>query len=69
MPRGRQRRTSYADTERGPSVRCSFCSKTADQVEHVIAGPDVWICSECVAVCVGILAENRDGPDDRIPAP
>ena len=29
-------------------LKCSFCGKTQDQVKKLIAGPDVFICDECV---------------------
>ena len=32
-------------------VRCSFCGKGAKQVAKLIAGPSVFICNECVALC------------------
>jgi tetratricopeptide (TPR) repeat protein len=34
---------------------CSFCAKGASEVEHLIAGPGVWICDGCVRVCHGII--------------
>jgi ATP-dependent protease Clp ATPase subunit len=34
---------------------CSFCGKSERQAAYVIAGPDVRICNECVALCVEIL--------------
>jgi len=40
--------------------RCSFCSKSKDQVERLIAGPGgVYICDECVALCNQIIQEER----------
>jgi hypothetical protein len=36
-------------------LRCSFCNKDQNDVAKMIAGPDVCICNECVAVCVKIL--------------
>jgi ATP-dependent Clp protease ATP-binding subunit ClpX len=39
---------------------CSFCHKNADDVDRLISGPDdVFICDECVALCVEILEEER----------
>ena len=29
-------------------LKCSFCGKTQDQVKKLIAGPEVYICDECV---------------------
>lgn len=39
-------------------LRCSFCGKTQDQVKKLIAGPDVFICDECVDLCNEILQEE-----------
>jgi len=40
---------------------CSFCGKSQPQVLQLIAGPRVFICNECVQLCVGIVAtENPD---------
>ncbi len=36
-------------------VRCSFCGKTADQVERMISGPGVFICDACVELCMDIV--------------
>jgi ATP-dependent Clp protease ATP-binding subunit ClpX len=41
-------------------VSCSFCGKAGDEVRKVIAGPGVFICDECVQVCVTIL-DTDDG--------
>jgi ATP-dependent protease Clp ATPase subunit len=42
--------------------RCSFCSKTQDQVDTLISNPSdsrVFICNECVAVCNAVLQEHQ----------
>ena len=40
-------------------LRCSFCGKTQDEVRKLIAGPDgVFICNDCVDICVGIIEEE-----------
>ena len=36
-------------------VRCSFCGKHQDQVKRMIAGPGVYICNECVNLCVEVI--------------
>jgi hypothetical protein len=36
-------------------IHCSFCNKDQNDVEKIIAGPNVCICDECVDVCVGII--------------
>ena len=42
-------------------LRCSFCGKTQDEVRKLIAGPDgVFICNECVDICVGIIEEEYE---------
>ena len=42
-------------------LRCSFCGKTQDEVRKLIAGPEgVFICNECVDICVGIVEEEYD---------
>ncbi len=39
--------------------RCSFCGKDQNQVKRLIAGPNVFICDECVALCNEILIQDR----------
>ncbi len=42
-------------------LRCSFCGKSQDEVRKLIAGPNgVFICNECVDICVGIIEEEYD---------
>ncbi|MDR2360132.1 MAG: ATP-dependent Clp protease ATP-binding subunit ClpX [Oscillospiraceae bacterium] len=38
-----------------PSVRCSFCGRSADEVGHLMSGKNGFICEFCVDTCVGIL--------------
>ena len=38
--------------------RCSFCYKTQDQVRRLVAGPDVYICDECIKLCYDIIADD-----------
>ena len=40
--------------------RCSFCGKTQNQVERLIAGPNVYICNECIDLCNDIMTEDHD---------
>jgi ATP-dependent Clp protease ATP-binding subunit ClpX len=40
-------------------LRCSFCGKSQEEVRKLIAGPDVYICDECIALCNEILAEEE----------
>ena len=39
-------------------VRCSFCGKQRGEVKKLIAGPNVYICNECVALCSEIVQED-----------
>ena len=40
------------------SIRCSFCGKRQEQVNRIIAGPNVFICDECVQLCSSILHDE-----------
>lgn len=40
-------------------LKCSFCNKSQREVKKLIAGPDVYICDECVAVCYDIAQEDQ----------
>jgi ATP-dependent protease Clp ATPase subunit len=45
-------------------LRCSFCSKTQDQVDALISNPSersnrIFICDQCVAVCNSVLDEHK----------
>lgn len=62
------------------SLHCSFCGKNSKEVKKLIAGPDVYICDECIDLCHGILKggpvkQGDDGSDDtsadeaKIPTP
>ncbi|NLC75351.1 MAG: ATP-dependent Clp protease ATP-binding subunit ClpX, partial [Clostridiales bacterium] len=47
--------------EPGSPRRCSFCGRTENQVQKLIAGPNgVYICDECVSVCNDIIDEEQD---------
>ncbi len=56
-------------TKDGDKIRCSFCGRTPEEVQSIIAGPDVYICDICVASSVDIIRNNlaafraRQGPD------
>jgi ATP-dependent Clp protease ATP-binding subunit ClpX len=41
-------------------LRCSFCSKSQSEVRKLIAGPNVYICDECIEICTDIIDEERD---------
>ncbi len=41
------------------TLYCSFCSKSQHDVKTLIAGPDTFICNECVALCDDIVADSE----------
>ena len=41
------------------NLSCSFCGKSQREVKKLIAGPTVFICDECVDICLDIIAEDR----------
>jgi ATP-dependent Clp protease ATP-binding subunit ClpX len=53
-------------------LRCSFCNKSQREVKKLIAGPTVFICDECVDICLDIIAEDRmleQQQDTSLPKP
>lgn len=46
-------------------IRCSFCGKPQNMVEKIITGSGVYICDECVKLCMSIIdpEEEPDFPD------
>ncbi|NOZ83550.1 MAG: ATP-dependent Clp protease ATP-binding subunit ClpX [Epsilonproteobacteria bacterium] len=40
-------------------LRCSFCGKSQDEVEKLVVGPGVYICNECVKLCVDIISQGN----------
>ena len=44
----------------GDVLRCSFCNKSQNDVRKLIAGPTVFICDKCVAVCQDIIDEDQN---------
>ena len=50
--------------EQNRLIRCSFCGKTQEAVERIIAGPGVYICNECIGVCNNIIEDDLyEDPD------
>ncbi|MGB0664077.1 MAG: ATP-dependent protease ATP-binding subunit ClpX [Pontibacterium sp.] len=47
---------------------CSFCNKGQDEVERLIAGPDVHICDECIELCNEVMQDftSADGKDEEV---
>src|SRR6059058_447256 len=60
-------------TGNGDVLRCSFCNKSQRDVKKLIAGPTVYICDECVDICLDIIAEDRvletSTPETKLPKP
>jgi len=55
-------------------LHCSFCQKAQKDVDKIIAGPNVYICSECIRLCLDIISEgNKPKPaawgKGGVPAP
>ena len=54
-------------------IRCSFCGKRQDQVKRMIAGPGVYICDECVGLCMeamggqGLMLDDDLSPLEEMP--
>jgi hypothetical protein len=47
-------------TKREPGkLYCSFCGKSEDDCEHMLAGVQTWICGECVDLCAEVIKSNR----------
>jgi len=55
----RFRRRAASTRKLTTTLMCSFCGKHQRQVNKLIAGPDVYICNECVDRCVEIIARER----------
>jgi hypothetical protein len=51
--------TMRHDERAHDALSCSFCGKGQEQVRNFIAGPNVFICDQCVSRCVHILVEER----------
>lgn len=48
------------DNKDEKALKCSFCGKTQSQVKRLIAGPDVYICDECIGLCQEIIQDELD---------
>lgn len=48
-----------AKNDQQKNIKCSFCGKTQNAVERIIAGPGVYICDECIKVCNNILEDDN----------
>ena len=50
-------------------LKCSFCTKQQHEVKKLIAGPEVYLCDECVKLCSDILSEDKTEVVEGIPSP
>ena len=52
-------------------VICSFCGRPQSQVRRLVAGPDVYICDDCVGACAEFLgigeAEDAKASEEKAP--
>ena len=57
------------DSSSEKNIRCSFCGKKQGQVQRIIAGPGVYICNECVNLCMDILDDGMydESPEEILP--
>ncbi|MES2214948.1 MAG: ATP-dependent Clp protease ATP-binding subunit ClpX [Pseudomonadota bacterium] len=47
-----------SDNEQVTALSCSFCTKNQHEVQKLIAGPSVFICNECVDLCIEIMKQE-----------
>ncbi len=61
----------FENTETNGSVTCSFCGKSQDQVQKIVAGPGVYICNECIDLCKEIIDEefSQDATQETLEVP
>ena len=63
-----------ANKDSSQALKCSFCGKSQKQVIKLIAGPGVYICDECIELCVEIIDEEKvekleTTPEQYLPLP
>ena len=63
-----------ANKDSSQALKCSFCGKSQKQVIKLIAGPGVYICDECIELCVEIIEEEKvekldTTPEEYLPLP
>ena len=61
-------------SKEGKAFHCSFCGKSQHEVKKLIAGPSVYVCDECVALCTDIIKEEeqaapKEAKKDKLPTP
>ena len=50
--------SSSSNKDSKNTLYCSFCGKSQHEVRKLIAGPTVFICDECVELCMDIIREE-----------
>ncbi len=66
---------SKSESDSKNTLYCSFCGKSQHEVRKLIAGPNVFICNECVELCMDIIREEdktqliSGGGDGKVPSP
>jgi ATP-dependent Clp protease ATP-binding subunit ClpX len=66
---------SKSESESKNTLYCSFCGKSQHEVRKLIAGPNVFICNECVELCMDIIKEEdktqliSGSSDGKVPTP
>jgi len=51
------------------NVSCSFCGKTQREVKRMVAGPEVYICNDCVRLCLDIIHDDTSLENEATAAP
>lgn len=66
-------KSSSSSGESKNTLYCSFCGKSQHEVRKLIAGPNVFICNECVELCMDIIREEDKSQlvssGEELPAP
>ena len=52
-------------TNKSKILYCSFCGKSQDEVEKLIAGPSVYICNECISLCADLVHDELGNPEQE----
>src|SRR6516165_5476342 len=65
--------SKIAGSDSKNTLYCSFCGKSQHEVRKLIAGPTVFICDECVELCLDIIGEENKSllrrSGDNVPTP
>jgi hypothetical protein len=56
----RNQEEDHDKKDKSSAYCCSFCGKSQHDVKKMIAGPTVFICHECVDLCVEIIKEEKE---------